>query len=192
MLPGDAVQMTLSPADVAWTRETARQSAQRWAAQPGHYTNALRAHLIGKLGELAVEHALLTRGLRLDAHFRHPERESLCDIVVKRRGYRALTRLEVKTWSRAHWPELGRCIAVEQFPLLQKKADVVIWCVTDPPDPAEAPAPAVVDLVGWSTLEEVRAAPVRWTGAGAMRRVQNHQLDASTLHPFSTFLKEIT
>lgn len=191
MLPGDAVPITLSPADVAWARETAHQSGQRWSAQPGHYTNALRSHFIGKLGELAVEKCLLERGLRLDAHFRHPERESLCDIVVKLRGYHALTRLEVKTWSRVHWTDLGRCIAVEQLPALEKKADLVLWCVTDAPGMDDDAQPVMVEIVGWSTLDEVRAAPVRWTGTGAMRRVQNYQLDEASLRPFSTFLKEI-
>lgn len=183
--------VTLYSTDVAWALETARQSAGRWAAQPGHYTNALRSHFIGKLGELAAERTLLESGLRLDAHFRYPERESLCDMVVKLRGYRQITRIEVKTWSRVHWPDLGRCIAVEQLPALTKKADLVLWCVTDAPDPDSDPAPVEVEIAGWSTLDEVRAAPIRFTGTGAMRRVQNHQLDVNHLHPFSTFLKEI-
>ncbi len=191
MLPEDAAQITLQPADIAWAHEAARASARRWAAQPGHYTNALRSHFTGKLGELAVARALLERGLRLDAHFRHPEREGLCDIVVKRRGYREVTRIEVKTWSVPFWPGLGRCIAVEQFAALKKKADIVVWCVTDPPDMADAPAVVVVELAGWSSVDEVRAAPVRWTGTGAMRRVQNYQLDEASLRPFPTFLKEI-
>lgn len=188
----DAFIIRLDPTDIAWARETARQSAQRWAAQPGHYTNALRSHFIGKLGEQAAERALLHCGLRLDAHFRHPQRESLCDIVVKRRGYREITRLEVKTWSRAHWPELGRCIAVNQLPALQKKADVILWCVTDAPGMDENSAPLAVEVVGWSTLDEVRAAPVKFTGTGAMRKVHNYQLDERSLRPFSTLLEEMT
>ncbi|MEJ5223327.1 MAG: hypothetical protein WHV44_02645 [Anaerolineales bacterium] len=186
----DVVQVSLPSEDVAWAIETARQSAGRWGAQTGHYTNALRSHFIGKLGELAAARALLARGLRLDAHFRHPEREALCDVVVKQRGYRQITRIEIKTWSRAHWPDLGRCIAVAQLPALAKKADCILWCVTDAPKPDADPAPVEVEIAGWSTLDEVRAAPIRFTGTGAMRRVQNHQLDVNHLHPFSTFLKE--
>ncbi len=192
MMREDADCVTLYSADVAWALETSRQSAGRWGTQPGHYTNAMHSHFIGKLGELAAERALLERGLRLDAHFRHPEREALCDIVVKLRGYSVVCRVEVKTWSRAHWPDLGRCIAVEQLPALAKKADLVLWCITNAPDPDSDPAPVEVEIAGWSTLEAVRAAPVRWTGTGAMRRVQNHQLDEHDLRPFAELMSELS
>lgn len=181
----DCLEIDLSAADVQWAAETARASFSRWESQRGYYNNRLNSHFKGKLGELAVEKFLLDQKLKLDAHFRFPDRENLADIVVKIRGYRKILRLEVKTWSRNYWQELGRCISVDQFPDLKKKADIVVWCVTDADAVADIPSPVKVMLAGWSSMDEISKAPIKFTGLENMRKVNNYQLAVSDLHEIS-------
>ena len=180
--------MVLDAADVKWAADAAHASIEKWSQRDGYYNNRLASHLTGKLGELATEKYLLENGFKLDSHFRFPERENLCDIVVKIKNYSQVRRLEVKTWSASYWMELGRCIAVDQYPILKKKADLVLWCVLAPVDMDElikSPSPLVVSLTGWSTVEEVSGAAVKATGSGGMRKVTNYQLDEKDLHPFA-------
>ena len=157
-------EIELPVPDVQWAAETARASFSRWESQRGYYNNRLNSHFKGKLGELAVERFLLGQKLNLDSHFRFPDRENLADIVVKIRGYKKVLRIEVKTWSRDYWQELGRCISVDQFPDLKKKAEIVIWCVTYADAIADASTPVKVLLAGWSTMDEISKAPIQFTG----------------------------
>ena len=178
----DNPEIEIPGPDVQWAAETARLSLVRWENQRGYYNNRMNSHFKGKLGELAVEKFLLDRKLKLDSHFRFADREKLADIVVKIRGYNKVLRLEVKTWSRNYWQELGRCISVEQFPDLKKKADVVIWCVTDVDAIANVPAPVKVLLAGWTKMDEIARVPAKFTGLDNMRKVENYQLAESDLH----------
>lgn len=179
-------EIELPSADVRWALDAARASLVRWKDQRGYYNNRLNSHFKGKLGELAVERFLLNKNLKLDSHFRFPERENLADIAVKFRGYAKILRLEVKTWSRDYWLELGRCISVDQFPDLKKKADVVVWCAADAN--ATTAISAKVLLAGWSTMEEIEKAPIRFTGLDNMRKVKNHQLAESDLRGINSLL----
>jgi hypothetical protein len=182
-------EVEVPAADVHWAVEMACASLARWKEQRGYYTNRLNSHFKGKLGELAVERFLLDQSLKLDSHFRFPDREKLADIVVKLRGYAKILRLEVKTWSRDYWRELGRCIAVDQFPDLKKKADAVVWCVVGAN--AAMDAPAKVLLAGWSTMDEIAKAPTQFTGLDNMRKVENHQLAETDLRGMSSLLDGI-
>jgi len=183
MLPVTVVfEIEIPATDVQWAAETARSSFAKWESQRGYYNNRLNSHFKGKLGELAVERFLLDQKLKLDSHFRFPDRENLADIVVKIRGYKKILRLEVKTWSRDYWQELGRCISVDQFLDLKKKADLVIWCVTGADAIADMLSPVKVMLVGWSTMDEISKAPIKFTGFDNMRKVENYQLAEADLH----------
>jgi hypothetical protein len=181
-------EIELTTQDVQWAAETARSSLARWENQRGYYNNRLNSHFKGKLGELAVEKFLLDKKLKLDSHFRFPDRENLADIVVKIRGYKKILRLEVKTWSMDYWHDLGRCISVDQFPDLKKKADLVIWCVTDADEVVDSPAPVKVTLVGWSRMDEIAKAPIRLTGFDNMRKVENYQLAETDLHEMDSLV----
>ncbi len=180
------LEVELSPDDVQWAAETARTSFARWENQRGYYNNRLNSHFKGKLGELAVERFLLTRNLKLDSHFRFPDREKLADIVVKIQGYKKVLRVEIKSWGREYWQELGRCISIDQFPDLKKKADVVVWCVVDVDGVVNAPVKAL--LAGWSTMDEIAKAPTRLTGFEYMRKIENYQLAETGLHGMSSLL----
>ena len=181
-------EIELPIADVQWAADTARASFERWESQQGYYNNRLNSHFKGKLGELAVEKFLLEQKMKLDSHFRFADREKLADLVVKINGYKKVLRLEVKTWSRNYWQDLGRCISVDQFPDLKKKADVIIWCVTDASGVLDKPVPVKVILAGWSKLDEVAKAPIRLTGLDHMRKVENYQLAETDLHEISSLL----
>jgi hypothetical protein len=141
-----------------------------------------------------VERYLLETKHSLDAHFRFPDRERLSDIVVKIRKYTKVCRLEVKTWSHNYWAKLGRCIAVDQFPDLKRKADLVVWCVIHEINLKELykkPVSVSISLAGWSTLDEIANATVQNTGIGSMRKIRNYQLEESDLHPIRELLKEM-
>jgi hypothetical protein len=181
------IEINLPIPDVQWAAETARASFARWQNQRGYYNNRFNSHFTGKLGELAVEKFLLRQNLKLDSHFRFSDRENLADIVVKIRGYNRILRLEVKTWNREYWQELGRCISVQQFPDLKKKADLIVWCVTDAAAALTPPKPVAVLLAGWSNLEDVSKAPTQFTGLDAMRKIENHQLAETDLRRMSDF-----
>ena len=185
----DCSEIELPIADVKWAAETARSSFARWESQRGYYNNRLNSHFKGKLGELAVEKFLLDQKLKLDSHFRFPDRENLADIVVKIHGYKRILRIEVKTWSNNYWQDLGRCISVDQFPDLKKKADVVVWCVTDVDSAADAVAPVKVLLTGWSTIDDVSKAPICLTGLDNMRKVENYQLAEPDLYAINSLLE---
>lgn len=191
----ETVRITVPCADVEWAVHAAKNSIGKWSQREGYYTNRLESHFKGKLGELAVEKYLLETGHAIDAHYRFPDREKLCDIVVKVRKYTQVCRLEVKTWSENYWAELGRCIAVEQYPDLKKKSDLIVWCVIDAVSVADFlthPADVTVALAGWSRMNEIALAPVKETGTGRMRKVKNYQFAASDLHPIRELLKELT
>jgi hypothetical protein len=182
-----APEIELSVADVQWAADTARASFERWESQQGYYNNRLNSHFKGKLGEIAVEKFLLDQKLKLDSHFRFADREKLADLVVKIKGYNKIARLEVKTWSHNYWQELGRCIAVDQYPDMKKKADFIIWCLLDEKQILDASTPVKIILAGWSKIEDVLNAPIKLTGKDNMRKVNNYQLAETDLHDMSSF-----
>jgi hypothetical protein len=183
-------EIELSIAEVKWAEDTARSSFARWESQQGYYNNRLNSHFKGKLGELAAEKFLLDQKLKLDSHFRFSDREKLADIVVKVKGYKKVVRLEVKTWSSNYWQDLGRCIAVDQYPDLKKKADIIVWCLVNEKQDLDTlgSMPVKVILAGWSKIGEILKAPIKQTGLDNMRRVENYQLAEADLHLMSEFL----
>jgi len=179
------LEIPLNADTVQWAAESAKLSVERWSQQSGYYTNYLNSHFKGKLGELAVEKFLLENGYKLDSHFRFSERENLSDIVVKIRRYSEVCRLEVKTWDKRYWADLGRCIAVDQYEKIKKKADQIIWCMVQAEDfesLLNCPVPVHVSLMGWSWVSDIKNAPIRFTGTDKMRKVENHQLNEADLY----------
>jgi hypothetical protein len=185
------IKVFLEMPDVKWAIAAATTSIEKWSGQVGYYNNRFDSHFKGKLGELAVEKYLLENGYKLDSHFRFPERENLSDLVIKVKRYTEVCRLEVKTWDAKYWPELGRCISVEQYPDLKKKADIILWGVTDIKDAEmliQTPVGLPVLLAGWSTVMEIPNAQIKDTGIGGMRKVKNYQLMEADLHSMSEFM----
>jgi hypothetical protein len=180
--------ITLDQVAIQWAVGAADESMARWASAPGHYRNQWTSHLVGRLGEIAAEQFLMSHSVQVQAHFRCPERESLCDIELLAAGRALSVRLDVKTWSQAFWPDLGRCIAVNQLQALEHKAEGILWCILH--ESARRPRAiwqtliAVrVSIAGYSTMSDVRQAPIRLTGRAGMPKVKNHQIAELDLRP---------
>ena len=177
------MDITLLFEDVGKAILLALRTMGKFGGLEGHYTNSLRSHFIGKLGEFAVlrwaeGHALETEGRFLD-----PGMDGECDLVIEFPA--GAKRVEVKAWSLKYWSELGRCVAVEQLPIIRDKADLIVWVVVSG-NGALAPT---VSLKGWSTIAEVQATAPRMTGWKGMRLVNNHQVEERDLHPPAELLQ---
>jgi len=185
--------ITLDQEAIRWAVSAADESLARWASSPGHYRNQWVSHLVGRLGEIAAEQFLLSHGVQVQAHFRFSERESLCDIEILSAGRALSVRLDVKTWSEAFWPDLGRCIAVNQLQALDHKADGILWCILH--ESARRPRSiwqtldAVrVSIAGYSTISDVHQAPIRLTGRAGMPQIKNHQIAEQDLRPLDELI----
>lgn len=188
------VVITLNQDAIRWAVSAADESIARWISAPGHYRNQWTSHLVGRLGEVAAEQFLTKRSVPLQAHFRFPEREALCDIEIA--SDKKSTRLDVKTWSATFWPDLGRCVAMNQLPVIERKADGILWCILREnagwPKDIWLKRPSVgVSLVGYSTLADVRRSPISLTGRPGMRQVQNHQLAEKDIRPLDELVSSL-
>ena len=169
----------LSESQITEAQELSNQTLRRFESLPGHYRNTNNSHFVGKLGEIAAQNWIDQNRGPCDPIFRDEYQQQSCDITFGK------SRIEVKTWNRSFWEKWGRCIAVNQLPALEKKADVIIWCtVSIPPR-----TPAKVQLVGWSTLTDVSNSPIRWTGSEG-RKVKNHQIYQNEIRPLASFLSK--
>jgi hypothetical protein len=169
----------LSDADVELAEHLAEQTLARFAQRSGYYNNTSNSHLIGKYGEIAAARWLESEGLNVDAPFMDEARTREADLVWN--GF----RLDVKTWTARFWPQWGRCVAVNQVGALAAKADGILWLTVE----ATAGRSPSVRVEGWSTMDDIRAAEVRWTGPANGRKVQNHQLDPEALRPAADLIE---
>ena len=174
------VEVAISESDLVAATDFATQTLRVFAGQPGYYNNSFNSHLRGKVGEIACANWFKSLGKDVERWFEEPSRISDADLNIVNHP---LGRIEVKTWDTRWWADMGRCIAVNQLPSLQAKADAVIWCIS--PSVLESD-PSIV-LAGWSTLDDVASAPKRNTGPKNRRQVYNYQLDQDKLRDLSSF-----
>jgi hypothetical protein len=142
----------------------------RFSRTKGHYNNTSNSHLRGKIGEIATSTALQELGFKVEDTYTDLDRMSEADLVISRN-----VRIDVKTWNVEHWNEMGRCISVDQIGKLEKKADIIIWCIS----PNILAAGISVSVAGWNKVSEVRQAPRRLTGPQNGRKVENFQFEVS-------------
>jgi hypothetical protein len=164
-----AVVFDLAPDEVELARGLAEATYERYKGQPGHYRNLRRSHLVGKLGEVAVERWAQSHDIEPDAAYRNADRENEADLIVGDRG------IAVKTWRPTTWPEMGRCVTPQQIGGIQKKPKAIVWVVVD-----DEVDPIRVEIPGWSTPAEVAATTLRATGP-LYKPIMNHQIDADQL-----------
>lgn len=174
------ILIVLTPEEVADAKAMAAETFARYRAQSGHYRNLERSHLVGKLGEVAVEKWLRSEGFDPDPAYRDQARDREPDILIREQG------VEVKTWRPETWDKWGRCVTPAQARGMQKKSDAIVWAVAD--DEAE---PVTVELVGWSTLEDVVATEPRATGP-EYRPIVNHQLPAEAVRDLRELSQTLT
>jgi hypothetical protein len=163
------VFVELSIEETAMAKELADATYERHRHQSGQYRNLQRSHLVGKLGEVAVDKWLRQDGFATDPAYRDPERERDPDVLVNGRG------IAVKSWRPDTWGEWGRCVTPGQMPGLQKKVLAIVWAVVD-----DERIPCQVEIAGWSTPDEVAAQEPQATGP-AYRPVVNHQVTVEQL-----------
>ena len=148
----------------------ALETFARFSRTKGHYNNTSNSHLRGKIGEIATSTALQELGFKVEDTYTDLDRMSEADLVISRN-----VRIDVKTWNVEHWNEMGRCISVDQIGKLEKKADIIIWCIS----PNILAAGISVSVAGWNKVSEVRQAPRRLTGPPNGRKVENFQFEVS-------------
>lgn len=170
---GDTDDVRLWAEELAYARSLGEGTFRAFGGNRGYYRNTTNSHLIGKVGEVAVARWFEEHGYAVDRLFEEPGHEQECDLLCGGR------RVEVKTWTAKYWASWGRCVAVGQVPALRKKADFIVWVTADVHE-----STALVVLQGWSSIEDVLASPVRWTGP-AGKQVENHQLNESELRAIS-------
>lgn len=156
-------------AEFAEAQELARTTYEQFKQWKGHYSNTLNSHLRGRLGELSCAKWLLGHGIFIRELFRDQQSVGESDILA---GAGEPSRLDVKTWDRRFWGDMGRCVAVGQLPKLKRKADIVVWCETE----SRLSAGMSVWINGWNSIADIESAPVRLTGPAMGRKVENHQV----------------
>ena len=140
----------------------------RFSRTKGHYNNTSNSHLRGKIGEIATSTALQELGFKVEDTYTDLDRMSEADLVIS-----GNLRIDVKTWNAEHWNEMGRCISVDQIGKLERKADIIIWCIS----PKTLNPGISVSVAGWNKVSEVRQAPRRLTGPQNGRKVENFQFE---------------
>lgn len=165
----------LNEGELRIAKALALETFEKFQGFPGFYNNTVDSHLKGKLGEIAVEKYLesLRSEVQIDSVFRDTTRDQECDLIAGR------LRIEVKTWTRKYWSNLGRCIAAGQLPRLVAKADVIVWCVSEIPTVSACQ----IEIVGWTRTDEIHLSPRRLTGPAGRRQVDNFQIDEAEIRP---------
>lgn len=152
----------------------------RFSRTKGHYNNTSNSHLRGKIGEIATSTALQELGFKVEDTYTDLDRMSEADLVVS-----GNLRIDVKTWNVEHWNEMGRCISVDQIGKLERKADIIIWCIS----PNILTPGISVSVAGWNQVSEVRQAPRRLTGPQNGRKVENFQFEIGEIRDIKDLRK---
>jgi len=159
---------------IQWAAEVSRRGLPSTRSLKAHYPNTLRSHIVGKLGELAVE-MWATPKFQVDSVFRDPARIAECDLIIDG------LRIDVKTWSESSWVELGRCVRPTQLASHIRKTDLFLWThLVENIDPEKLPCSIQVHLAGTSTIDDVLNAP-GWV----LRSLPNRQVGVDEMRPLS-------
>lgn len=166
--------VSLTDAEIAEARRLGDETFDVFKAHRRYYSNLGPSYRKRKLGEVAVERWAKTLGVEVEATFRDISLASREDLVV------GGVRIEVKTWHHAKWPSMGRSVAPGQVRSLRGKADAIVWCSLEGND---------VTLHGWSTLDDVEAAPMTTTGPEHYPAA-THQVPVESLRPLEQLLEQ--
>ncbi len=169
-------RIELTPDEVASALQMAEVTYQRHERKRGHFGNSLRRHEVGKLGETAVEKWLRSNGRSPDSAFRDVDREGESDLLLDGRG------IEVKSWSPEWWDEGGRCVTPRQLGYIRRNSEAIVWTIVKVDGD-----PQRVELMGWSTPDDVASTALRVTGP-PWNRVENHQIDIDDLRPLDELI----
>ena len=161
------VVVTLSEAQVSEAHRLGDAAFEVFRSSRRSYNNLRPSYRKRKLGEIAVERWAMTLGVDVAAPFRDVALAGREDLVV------GGVRIEVKTWHEPTWTGKGRSVAPGQITSLREKVDAIVWCSIAGND---------VTLRGWSTIDDIEAAPLAMTGT-AQYPATTHQLAVADLRP---------
>jgi hypothetical protein len=85
---------------------------------------------------------------------------------------------------------------MNQLQALDHKADGILWCILHEsarwPQAIWQTKDAVrVSIAGYSTISDVRQAPIRLTGRAGMPQVRNHQIAEQDLRPLDELVSSL-
>jgi hypothetical protein len=166
--------VSLTEAEIADARRLGDEAFDAFKTHRRYYNNLGPSHRKRKLGEVAVEKWAKTLGVEVESTFRDVSLASREDLVV------GGVRIEVKTWHQAAWPSKGRSVAPGQVASLRGKSDAIVWCSLEENE---------VTLHGWSTLDDVEAAPMTATGTEHFPAV-THQVPVEDLRLLDLLLEQ--
>ncbi|CAB4547498.1 unannotated protein [freshwater metagenome] len=149
----------------------AEKTLSRYGSKKGYYRNLQTSHLLGRAGEYAVALLLENLGESIDRLFEDSENDASADIIWREK------KLDVKTWNENFWDLWGRCISVNQYPALAKKATHIIWCTSNAK--VEMDEWKVV-IRGWNNVSDISGFQKLWTGPEG-KKVYNFQALESQL-----------
>jgi hypothetical protein len=166
--------VSLTEAEIADARRLGDEAFDAFKAHRRYYNNLGPSYRKRKLGEVAVERWAKTLEAEVESPFRDVSLAGREDLVV------GGVRIEVKTWHQAAWPGKGRSVAPGQIGSLRAKADAIVWCSLEGNE---------VTLHGWSTLDDIEAAPMTATGTEHFPAV-THQLPVEDLRLLERLLDQ--
>jgi hypothetical protein len=167
------IVVSLSDAEVAEAHRLGDEAFDAFRADRRYYNNLGPSYRKRKVGELAVEKWAATLGVAVASPFRDVSLSGREDLVI------GGIRVEVKTWHAAAWPGKGRSVAPGQLPGLREKADAIVWCSIDGEK---------ATLHGWSTIDDVEAAPLAMTGT-PQYPATTHQVPVDGLRPLEDLVQ---
>jgi hypothetical protein len=147
----------------------AEATFKKYEQTRGYYKNTAAGHRIGRLGEFAVYAWLTEKKISSNPCFLDVTADRMADLITEK------NRIEIKTWNQIYWKELGRCVAVGQYPSMLKKADVIVWATVNEPESASP----VITLRGWNTVELMGTVEPKLTGSF---QVNNYQIEEDQLN----------
>ena len=168
------VVVPLTEAEVEEARRLGDETCDALRTNRRYHNNLGPSHRKRKLGEVAVERWALTLGVEVTSPFRDVTLAGREDLVVDG------IRVEVKTWHREMWQAMGRSITPNNVETIRRKADAIVWCSLDG---------AEVTIHGWSTVDDVAAAPLMSSGP-KHHPITTHQVPAESLRPMERLLDD--
>jgi hypothetical protein len=164
------VVVTLTGIEVAEAHRLGDEAFELYRAQRRFYNNLGPSYRKRKLGEVAVERWARSLGVTVASTFRDVSLADREDLVI------GGARVEVKTWHAPTWADKGRSVAPSHVPGLREKVDAILWCSV---------AGDAVTLHGWSTPDDVGAAPLAMTGT-TQHPATAHQVPIADLRPMES------
>lgn len=94
----------------------------------------------------------------------------------------------MKTWREQHWDYFGRTIAVSQLDRVLEKSKAILWCVVLETDDGWGNYILTdkVRIQGWSTTDDIKAAPEVELGK---KRIKNRQIKLGDVKPLDQLVE---